>query len=84
MLTDEVYTILAEIDRLHGEVLYRTCQLRVLGNLFFHAECHGFSDFSAGCFIEDYCAPSIICLESIEESLSRVNALIEEDRNAFL
>jgi hypothetical protein len=78
MLTEEVYTVLDEMDRRLNAVFYQICQLRVLGNLFFNAEPHDSTDFSAGCFINDYCVPAVSGIESLQESIDTLKSCLKE------
>jgi hypothetical protein len=69
MLTEEVYSVLEEMDRQLNDVFYQVNQLRVLGDVFLDAESH---DVSVACYIGDYCVPAVSYIESLRESLCRL------------
>lgn len=64
MLTQEVYTVLEKIDSLANDVFYRTCQLRDLGELVIGANT-SIDAAQMGCYIKDYCVPSVTDLNSL-------------------
>jgi hypothetical protein len=75
MPTQEVYTVLDEMDRLLNAVSYQMKQLHILGNLFLDAEPH---DFSAACFIQDYCDPAVADISSLQESFDTLKSCLKE------
>jgi hypothetical protein len=75
MLTQEVYTVVDEMDRLLNDVAYRISQLRILGEFFLDSESH---EYSAGCFIEDYCVPTLVGIGSLQESIDTLKSCLKE------
>ncbi len=75
MPATELYTVVDEMDRLLNDVFYRISQLRILGELFLDAEPH---EYSAGCFIEDYCAPALVGINSLQESIDTLKSCLQE------
>lgn len=76
MLTEEVYTVLERIDSLTNEVFYRTCQLRDLGELVIGANT-SIDASQMGCYIKDYCVPSVTDLNSLEEAVGTLKSFLE-------